>query len=159
MYNLSDILNWRRLDKNITLSGQPTNTQLSDIRDLGVSCIINLGPHSHKDALKDEEGTVTALGMNYVYIPVDFGNPTDEDYYKFCEALRKTQGQIVHVHCIFNARVTAFFYRYAKSGKGNSANDAFAIMDGIWKPGGVWAKFIGNEEDVNLSNRYAGYHY
>jgi protein tyrosine phosphatase (PTP) superfamily phosphohydrolase (DUF442 family) len=126
---------------------------------LGVTHIVNLGPHTNKGALPDEAGTVAALGMTYIYIPVDFDNPTTEDFNTFCDALATTAGQTVHVHCIYNARVTAFFYRYAQSGKDGASAEAFAMMDGIWRPGGVWAAFIGNAADFDKPNRYAGYEY
>ena len=75
--DLPDIINWRRLSSKITLSGQPTEEQLVDIKALGVSHIVNLGPHTNKGALEDEASSVTALDMNYVYIPVDFEKPTE----------------------------------------------------------------------------------
>lgn len=159
MHGLPDVLNWRRLNDRITLSGQPTEAQLSAIRDLGVTTIINLGPHSNKGALADEPGTVASLGMRYVYIPVDFENPTEADFSAFCAALEAVENQAIHVHCIYNARVTAFFYRYAQTGKALPEAEAFALMEGIWRPGGVWAKFIGSKDDVKLPNRYAGYDY
>lgn len=159
MRNLPDIKNWRRLDGRITLSGQPTEEQLSEIRKLGVSHIINLGPHTNDGALDDEAGTVAALGMTYIYIPVDFDNPTEGDFTAFCDALESLPDRQVHVHCIYNARVSAFFYRYAQSGRGGSKAEAFELMDGIWRPGGVWAAFIGDEDSVNLPHRYAGEDY
>ena len=159
MRELTDVINWRRLDDRITLSGQPTEEQLAEIRDLGVTHVINLGPHTNKGALDDEAGTVETLGMRYIYIPVDFENPTDEEYDQFCEALESIDDKQVHVHCIYNARVSAFFYRYAKSGRGGSQSAAHALMDGIWRPGGVWAKFIDNTDDLGKPNRYAGEDY
>jgi uncharacterized protein (TIGR01244 family) len=154
--DLPEILNWRRFNNCISLSGQPTEAQLSQIKELGVTHIINLGPHTNKGALPDEAGTVAKLGMSYVYIPVDFENPTTADFVVFCKAIENTEGKPVHVHCIYNARVSAFFYRFAQSGKGGSVEDTFALMDSIWRPGGVWAKFIGNLADVEKPNRYAG---
>jgi protein tyrosine phosphatase (PTP) superfamily phosphohydrolase (DUF442 family) len=159
LQDLPEVLNWRRLNSRITLSGQPAETQLSEIRDLGVSTIINLGPHSNKGALPDEAGTVAKLGMRYIHIPVDFENPTVADFSAFCTALQAVEDQTIHVHCIYNARVTAFFYRYAQIGKGVTEAEAFALMDGIWRPGGVWADFIGNKDDAELPNRYAGEDY
>jgi protein tyrosine phosphatase (PTP) superfamily phosphohydrolase (DUF442 family) len=158
MDDLPEVLNWRRLNSRVTLSGQPTEAQLAKIRDMGVTRIINLGPHTNKGALPDEAGTVADLGMAYVYIPVDFDNPTVEDFDRFCEAIKRADGETIHVHCIYNARVTAFFYRYAKMGKGVES-DIRALMDGIWRPGGVWATFVGHPEDAEKPNRYAGYEY
>ncbi len=159
MKDLPDVLNWRRLNDKITLSGQPSESQLAEIRDLGVTHVINLGPHSNKGALDDEAHSIAALGMTYIYIPVDFDNPTDEDFVQFCDALDDVEGCTVHVHCIYNARVSAFFYRYATSGRGGSETAAFDLMDGIWRPGGVWAKFVGKKDAIDLPNRYAGEDY
>lgn len=159
MRDLPDVLNWRRLDDRITLSGQPTEEQLAKIRDLGVTHVINLGPHHNKGALEDEPGTVAALGMGYIYIPVEFDNPTDQDFAKFCDAIESLPNTQVHVHCIYNARVSAFFYRYAKIGRGLPETAAKALMDSIWRPGTDWADFIGSQDAVGQPNRYAGEDY
>ena len=159
MQDPSHILNWRRRDARITLSGQPSEAELAELRDQGVSHIVNLGPHSNKGALDDEPGTVAALGLEYIYIPVDFDNPTEDDFSNFCKVLKDLEGHRIHVHCIYNARVSAFFYRHARAGLGGSVKDAFSLMDGIWRPGGVWARFIGHPEDADKPNRYLGEDY
>ncbi len=159
MRDLPDVLNWRRLDHRITLSGQPTEEQLAEIKDLGVTHVINLGPHHNKGALPDEAGTVAALGMEYIYIPVEFEDPTDQDFAAFCDAVESLPDTQVHVHCIYNARVTAFFYRYSKTGRGIQEAEAHALMDGIWRPGNDWATFIGSAEAAGQPNRYAGEDY
>ncbi len=159
MRDLPEILNWRRLDDKITLSGQPTEAQLADIKELGVTHVINLGPHHNKGALEDEAGSVEALGMEYIYIPVEFDRPTDQDFEKFCTAIESHPDTQIHVHCIYNARVSAFFYRYAKTGRGMPETEAHALMDSIWRPGDDWAEFIGNLNAVGQPNRYAGEDY
>ena len=159
MTDPSTILNWRRWDHALTLSGQPTEDELHKIKDLGVDVVINLGPHSNDGALEDEPGSVARLGLRYIYIPVDFDAPTEDDFTRFCAALNEVSGQMAHVHCIYNARVSAFFYRYACAGLGGDRDQAFALMDGIWRPGGVWAAFISDSASISLPNRYAGYDY
>ena len=85
--DLSEVINWRRRDARITLSGQPTEAQLGLIAQLGVTRVINLGPHTNDGALKDEPGTVAAQGMEYIYIPVDFEAPTEANFEAFCVAI------------------------------------------------------------------------
>lgn len=153
---MQDVINWRRVDGRVTTSGQPTEAQLAQIKAQGVLDVINLGPHSNKGALADEAGTLAGLGMSYTYIPVDFDAPTDADFDAFCTAMSRLEDKPVHVHCIYNARVSAFFYRYAQEGRGGEVSDAFERMESIWRPGGVWAEFIGNAADISLANRYAG---
>jgi protein tyrosine phosphatase (PTP) superfamily phosphohydrolase (DUF442 family) len=86
------IYNWRRLDDRITTSGQPTEPQLAEIRAFGVRYIVNLGLHSHEKALPDEAASVSRLGMTYVHIPVDFSNPTDDDFAQFCSTMAQLNG-------------------------------------------------------------------
>ena len=127
------IHNWRRLDDRITTSGQPTEPQLAGIRALGIRHIVNLGLHTHEKALPDEAASVGRLGMTYTHIPVDFQNPTDQDFNQFCAAMEQLKDAPVHVHCIANYRVSAFFYRYRRDVLG--WDDAKARTD-MWKMSG-----------------------
>ena len=136
------IYNWRRLDDRITTSGQPTEPQLSDIRDLGIRHVVNLALHTHEKALRDERASLERLGITYIHIPVDFQNPTDHDFEQFCAAMDRLKDVPVHVHCIANYRVSAFFYRYRRDILGWDDAAARAEMDAIWRPEGVWAEFI-----------------
>ena len=149
MKELTHIVNWRRIDPRLTTSGQPTEMQLADIRAM----------HGTDGALADEAGTVAGLGMKYIHIPVLFDKPTDADFEAFCHAIEATPHIQMHVHCIYNARVSAFFYRYAKSGRGPSEAAAFANMESIWRPGDDWAAFIDVQDAVGQPNRYAGEDY
>jgi hypothetical protein len=49
----------------------------------------------------------------------------------------------VHVHCIANYRVSAFFYRYRRDVLGMDEDRVRADMEQIWHPEGVWATFVG----------------
>ena len=139
------IYNWRRLDDRITTSGQPTEPQLAGLHALGIRHVINLGLHSHEKALPDEAASLSRLGMSYIHIPVDFKNPTDQDFAQFCTAMEELKGVPVHVHCIANYRVSAFFYRYRRDVLGADEARARAEMEQVWKPDQVWQGFIAKE--------------
>lgn len=158
MSDPTDILNFRRISDRVTTSGQPTEDQLATLKSMGITQIINLGPHDNKGALPDETASVAALGMTYTYIPVDFDAPTEADYTAFCAALDASKPEKTHVHCIFNARVSAFFYRYEMNGT-TPCPVAAARMESIWRPGGVWADFVAQPENRAQPNRYKGYEY
>lgn len=149
------IQNWRRFDDRITTSGQPSEAELAEIRALGVTHVINLGLHSHERALPDEAASVAALGMTYVHIPVAFDRPTEADFERFRDALAAIGDRPVHVHCIVNARVSAFLYRYRRDVAGSGVTEARALMESIWQPGGVWADFIGDEASAALDHRWS----
>lgn len=142
MSDPEDIYNWHRLDERITTSGQPTEPQLADIQALGIRHVVNLALHTHEKALPDEAASLGRLGITYTHIPVDFQNPTDQDFAKFCAVMDELNDVPVHVHCIANYRVSAFFYRYRRDVLGWDDAAARAPMDAIWHPEGVWADFI-----------------
>ena len=148
-----DIPVWLRLDERVTTSGQPSEVQLVELRDLGVATVINLALHSHEQALEDEAGSVAALGMTYIHIPVEFAEPTEADFRQFCEAMAASADQAVHIHCIINARVSAFMYRYRRDVLGLDEPEARKALEAIWRPGGIWAAFIGDEASVSLQHR------
>jgi len=136
------IYNWHHLDDRITTSGQPTEEQLAEIHALGVQHIVNRGLHTHEKALPDEAASVGRLSMEYIHIPVDFQNPTDADFARFCDVMAELRAVPVHVHCIANYRVSAFVYRWRRDVLGMDEATARAEMEQVWQPDRVWRKFI-----------------
>lgn len=153
MNNPANIRTWRRINPHLTTSGQPTEVQLTHLFQIEISHIINLGMHDHDDALADEASSVARLGMTYIHIPVAFDNPTDEDFNQFCAAISPLTDTKVHIHCIANLRVTAFLYKYHRDVCGIAESEARKPMDSVWRPGGVWAKFIGDSTSEPLPHR------
>jgi len=136
------IYNWRRLDQRITTSGQPTEPQLAELAALGVRHVVNLALHTHEKALPDEAASVSRLGMTYTHIPVDFTNPSNEDFERFCAVMERFENEPVHVHCIANYRVSAFMYRYRRDVLHVDEREARQEMEAVWHPDGVWATFV-----------------
>ena len=159
MSNTLGILNWRILETNISSSGQPTEEQFVQLHKSGVKAIVNLAPEDHKDALANERELLASLGTNYTNIPVPFDNPCEETFNSFVHALQSAQAERVHIHCIFNARVTAYWYRYICEFRPQDEEEAGTAMESIWRPGREWARFIGNEKRVDQDHEYAGRDY
>ena len=142
------IHNWLRLDDLITTSGQPSEAEFAEIKALGVEHVINLALEDHEKSLADERGLLESMDVEYIHIPVVFDTPTENDFTRFCDAMEKLDGKKVHVHCIVNARVSAFFYRYRRDRLGWDEGEAKADMRKIWNPadwkevGKPWVKFL-----------------
>ena len=85
--------------------------------------------------------------MTYIHIPVDFQNPTDQDFAQFCAVMEQLRDVPVQVHCIANARVSAFFYRYRRDVLGIDETQARAEMEGVWQPNAIWAAFVARRSD------------
>ena len=153
MSDPEEITNWRRLDARITTSGQPREHQLALLADLGIRHVVNLGLHSHELALPDEAGSLAKLGLGYTHIPVAFDNPTEADFARFVATLAAIADQPVHIHCIANMRVSAFVLRWQRDLGADQQARAQALMDSIWQPGGVWARFLGDAASADLPHR------
>lgn len=136
------VFNLLRIDERWLTAGQPTEAQFAALRAEGVEVVINLAPHTAENALADEHGVVTGLGMRYVHLPVDFKNPTDADFERFCAAMQDAKDARVLVHCAANMRVSAFTYRYRCQVLGEDPRVAAEALHRIWTPGGVWADFV-----------------
>ncbi|MFN3469520.1 MULTISPECIES: protein tyrosine phosphatase family protein [Novosphingobium] len=148
MADPDDIRAWQRLDAQITTSGRLEDRDVARLADMGVRHVINLALETHPEALADEGDKLAAAGIAYTHIPVPFDAPDETHFRRFVAALEQG-AKPVHVHCIMNWRVSAFFYRYHRDCCGMDEPAARAIMARQWSPDGhdrpeaaVWAQFI-----------------
>ena len=144
----SDIRAWQRLSERVTTSGRLQEPDPARLSAIGVQHVINLAMPDHPDALPDADAAFAAQGLGYTHIPVPFGAPEEAHYRKFVEAFEAAEGP-VHVHCIANWRVSAFFYRYHRDACGMPEAEARALMTQQWSPeenghpdAPTWAAFI-----------------
>lgn len=144
-----DIRAWQRLDTRTTTSGRLQDADLARLDAIGVRHVINLALDTHPEALVDEGDKLAALGIGYTHIPVPFDAPADEDFETFRAALAAYGDVPVHVHCIMNYRVSAFFYRLNRDHRGMDEAEARALMTAMWSPDSgtepaapAWAAFI-----------------
>jgi protein tyrosine phosphatase (PTP) superfamily phosphohydrolase (DUF442 family) len=146
---LSEINNFRPLGDKIGTSGQPTEAQLRQIREAGFDTIINLALPTSDNALPNEGSLVTGLGMSYIHIPVNFKEPTSQDFRAFCRVMRAFEDRRVFVHCAANMRVSAFMFLYRVIVKDVPASEARRDLVAIWHPDDVWSKFIEQQIEGN----------
>lgn len=148
MSDPDDIRAWQRLSARITTSGRLQEHDPARLAAIGVHHVINLALDEHPDALPGEREKLAVLGIGYTHIPVPFDAPEEAHYQAFVDAL-PAEGA-VHVHCIANWRVSAFFYRYNRRACGMPEAEARAVLERQWSPersdhpdAPAWAAFIG----------------
>jgi len=139
---LSDIYNMLPIAEDLGTAGQPTSAQLAAIKEAGYDVVINLATGTTPRDLPNEADVVTAQGMEYIHIPVIWGNPTEVDLTRFLEAMDATQHKKRFVHCIANMRVSAFVFLYRVLRQGMPLEAARATMTQIWEPNAIWQQFI-----------------
>ena len=141
--SINSIYNYRPIDAHLATSGQPTEDQLATIAPEGYEVIINLALHDDpRYSLRDEAGTVRALKLDYIHIPVNFEGPTAQDLHTFFAAMEGHAHRRIWVHCAANMRVTAFLGLFHVLRQGYSEERAFEPMHSVWKPNAVWTAFI-----------------
>ncbi|WP_395702776.1 methyltransferase domain-containing protein [Aquabacterium sp.] len=143
----------RLVDERLATSGQPSEAQLGLIAQAGYETLINLALHDDpRYSLPDEAGSVAALNMRYVHIPVAFRAPKREDLLRFFDAMDAHIGRKLWVHCAANYRVSAFLGLYNALRLGQPPERAFALMREIWQPDATWQQFI---DEQLLAGYYA----
>lgn len=151
--SIEQIHQWRPVNDRLATSGQPNEVQLAAIAAAGYETVINLALHDDpRYALPDEAGTVAALGMAYVHIPVPFRTPTREHLLAFFNAMDAHAQRKVWVHCAANYRVSAFLGLYRAMRQGQPPAQAFALMREVWQPDATWQRFI---DEQQLAGYYA----
>jgi protein tyrosine phosphatase (PTP) superfamily phosphohydrolase (DUF442 family) len=150
--NLEYIYNFLQISVKIATSGQPTAEQFSIIQESGYQLIINLALPTTSNALPDEKEIVESLGMEYVNIPVIWGEPTIENVTEFFHIMEANADKKIFVHCAANKRVSAFVYLYRRLYQGISDDVANQALYQVWVPNEIWQNFIEEVIDIYRSN-------
>ncbi len=139
---LNDIFNFLPISNTVATAGQPTEQQLPLLKEAGYQVVINLAPHTAENALSDEKESVESLGLEYVHIPVNFYQPTHEDFERFCTSMEENSQKSVFVHCAANMRVSVFMYLYRRFHEGLSDEQTQIDLQKIWTPNTTWRQFM-----------------
>lgn len=138
------ILNHYQNTDRIASSGQPSPEEFKEIAEQGYDVVINLAMPEHKHSICTEGSLVTTLGMTFIHIPVPFDAPNEDHYREFMGYMDALKDKNVWAHCIVNARVSAFLFRYLLESCGFSAQQAATPVLEAWLPemDDVWKAFI-----------------
>ena len=139
------IFNFHKYSDNLYSSGMPTKEQMESAKEHGIEVVINLAPDTVRKPLKDEANLVKSLGMQYFHIPVEWSNPTQEDFAKFVDIFEIVEDKQVFVHCEANFRASSFITMYRVLKKGWDVEKAVSEMRSIWDDSSypIWKEFIG----------------
>ena len=141
--DVEGICNYLNIESLFATSGQPDERQFELIREAGFETVVNLAPESVlENSLIDEASLLAGLGLEYIHIPVDFKNPTQDDFDNFVRSVQERAHKKIWVHCAANMRVSAFVYKYRCSVLGEEEAVAKSDLDRIWEPFGVWKSFL-----------------
>ena len=141
--DLSKIYNYHDIPGLFTTSGQPNSHQLNLIAKDGYDAVINLAPNSvFEGSVINEEEILTANKVKYIHIPVNFNNPSKDDFLLFVKSLNENKDKKIWIHCAANMRVSAFVYKYRRDMLGLDDKKIVEDMRLIWTPNRIWNNFL-----------------
>ena len=142
--SLSDIYHYEQMTQWLGTSGQPSEAQFGAIAAEGYAAVINLALNDHDHVLANEGQIVTGHSMAYFHIPVRFEAPKVHELRLFFAILDALQNKKVWVHCVVNARASAFVYHYLTARKGLAPEEARSELLNRWEPemDDVWRDFL-----------------
>jgi len=150
----SRALNWVQIDARLASAGQPTRQQLAALADEGYSLVVNLAPVSSQGSIADEGGILSARGVAYVNIPVDWDKPLASDFDLFRAVMQAPVPGKVLVHCRLNMRASAFLFLFQVICQKVPVAQALETMRQVWTPGGLWRDFVNRQlSDYNIAAR------
>ena len=115
---------------DIFIAGQPTQRALREMRERGVTTVINLRmpDEMRRRVPYDEQRLVADLGMKYVYIPMRSGTEhpyTPATLAAFTEAVRNANGKVL-LHCTVAWRASHLWAAYLIQERGVAEDEALA---------------------------------
>jgi protein tyrosine phosphatase (PTP) superfamily phosphohydrolase (DUF442 family) len=131
-------VNFVPINERLHTAGQPDEMTLASLGSRGYGLIINLAPPAVSPS--EEAEILAASGVRYVNIPVDWRNPTVEDFAAFSRALAAAADERVLVHCQMNMRASMFTFLHRVTNDGADPAEAYKAVSAVWTPSGVWAE-------------------
>ena len=139
-----DAFNYKKISDTLITSGLASEEQLAELATQGFTTVINLLPHDNQYAIASEQEIIEQQGLAYHSIPIDFGEPREEDFKTFSSLLDSVGKQKTLSHCAANYRVSAFYALYAYKKLGWTEQQTEDLIHSIWDPRQhpPWPEFI-----------------
>jgi uncharacterized protein (TIGR01244 family) len=134
-------VNYVAATERLHTAGQPDAATLAALAEQGFELVVNLAPPSNQGAVPEEGKLVAEDGPTYVNIPVNWQQPTYEDFELFSAVMNGARDRKVLVHCQLNMRASAFTFLYRVIHEGVPPEEAMQALRAVWIPRDQWATF------------------
>lgn len=121
---------YAKVGDDLYIAGQPTERALREMKELGVTTVINLRMPQEMERIKfDEPKLIGELGMTYVYIPMRGGDGENayspQTLRKFADAMKAADGKVL-LHCTIAWRASHIWAAYLIQERGVADSVALA---------------------------------
>jgi len=143
-------INFKRYSKSISSAGQLHDRHISFIRDENYSLVVYLAFDSPDDDSRlGIDKLIRGTGARYIQLPVDWFQPTPENYNHFAGAVTANNERNILVHCQMNFRASAFSFLYRVIEGDKNFQEAKEDMLSVWTPNATWTTFINEVLSLN----------
>ncbi|MCF8998716.1 protein tyrosine phosphatase family protein [Acinetobacter nectaris] len=140
---LCQIPKFQYVHEHLFSSGQPTESQLQQIKEYGISTIINLALNDSPKHLNNEDKICLDLGLNYIQLPLSWDMPnTDQALFALDTIDFLVRDQTVWVHCSQNKRASALMFLYRQYYMNLDISIAQPYLEQLWEPNETWIGLI-----------------
>ena len=136
--DFKSLKNFHFVSEKLASSGYLKMEEYQKIKNYGFQHVINLIPGDQKE----ERAVVESLGLSYEQIPVEWSEPSLEDFERFTAFMQRYKGNKTYVHCQANYRASTFVYLYRVTKLGVPLKEAKKDLLKIWTPNQTWQDFI-----------------
>ena len=130
------------IDPMLVTSGQPNRAALATLRQQGFEAVVYLAPSTVPDAVADEAAILAAQGIEFVHLPIPFGQPDEHHAAAVSQALQRLKGRKVLVHCQVNMRASSMVFLHRVIAGGQDAARAYESVSAVWAPQGPWRALL-----------------
>ena len=136
-------INFKRYSESIASAGQLHDRHIPFIEKENYSLVVYLAFDSSEDKSRlGIDKLIRGTGARYIQLPVDWFQPTPEDYNHFVGAVTANNERNVLVHCQMNFRASAFSFLYRVIEGDEDFEKAKEAMLSVWAPDNTWTTFI-----------------
>ena len=136
-------INFKRYSESIASAGQLHDRHIPFIEIENYSLVVYLAFDSSEDKSRlGIDKLIRGTGARYVQLPVDWYQPTPEDYNHFEGVVTANNERNVLVHCQMNFRASAFSFLYRVIESDEDFERAKEDMFSVWTPDATWTNFI-----------------
>ena len=126
----------------LVTSGQPGAAALRGLGAQGFEAVIYLAPLTVPDAVVEEPEILRRQNIEFIHIPVRFGQPTGADFAAFTQAMDRLRGRKLLVHCQVNLRASSMTFLYRVIAGHEKPDTAYEAVARVWSPEGPWKRLL-----------------
>ena len=130
------------ISDQLVTAGQPTADALRQLRALGFEAVIYLAPPTVSDAVPGEAEIVRSQGLDFVNIPIPFGEPTAAHVQAFFGEMARLGSRKRLVHCQVNMRASSLSFLHRVIVDREAPELAYEAVARVWSPNRTWKRLI-----------------